>query len=37
MLSSIVFLVIGAFIGWHFPQPTWAAAFGDKIKGLFKK
>jgi polyferredoxin len=37
MLSSIIFLAIGAFIGWSFPQPAWAAALEEKFKSLFKK
>lgn len=24
MLTAIVFLILGAFIGWAVPQPAWA-------------
>jgi len=37
MIESIILILIGAFIGWHFPQPSWAVALEDKVKGLFKK
>ena len=37
MLSSIILLAIGAFIGWNFPQPDFAKAIQAKILDLFRK
>jgi len=37
MLESLLFLVIGAFIGWNFPQPEFAKNLQEKIKGFFNK
>lgn len=37
MLESLILLLIGAFIGWTFPQPEWAKLLQDKILVLFKK
>jgi hypothetical protein len=37
MIESLVLLLIGAFIGWHFPQPKWAVSLETKIKSLFAK
>lgn len=34
MLEAIIWLVVGAFIGWHFPEPQWAKDIKSKI---FKK
>lgn len=34
-MSSIFWLVVGAFIGWHVPQPTWASGISEKLKALF--
>lgn len=36
MLSEIIFLLIGAFIGWNFPQPTWAKKVQAKIVAWWK-
>jgi len=33
MLGLFAGLIIGVFIGWHFPQPTWVKDLVDKIKG----
>jgi hypothetical protein len=37
MIESIILVLVGAFIGWHFPQPDWAKTLEAKIKGLFNK
>jgi hypothetical protein len=38
---SLLWLVLGAFIGWSFPQPLWARVIQAKaiemFKGLFSK
>lgn len=33
---SLLWLVIGLFIGWNFPQPQFAKDMQEKIKGMFK-
>lgn len=37
MLESLILVLIGAFIGWHFKQPSWAISLEEKIKSVFKK
>jgi hypothetical protein len=44
MTNNILLVLIGAFIGWNLPQPTWAkwiqakvCAIGSKIKAKFNK
>jgi len=36
MLETIFWIVVGAFIGWHVPQPAWAQTIKDKVVGLIK-
>jgi hypothetical protein len=36
MLSALFWLVVGALIGWNFPQPEFAKNFQDKLNSLFK-
>jgi len=35
MLETIFWILIGAFVGWHFPQPAWAKTIEDKVRSLF--
>lgn len=37
MLETLFWVLIGAFVGWHFPQPAWAKKLEEKVKGLFVK
>lgn len=37
MIEAIIWLVVGAFIGWHFPEPQWAKNAKLKITSIFKK
>ena len=38
MFNLLVGLGVGIFLGWVvIPQPAWAQALYDKIKGLFKR
>jgi hypothetical protein len=37
MLETIFWLLVGAFIGWNFPQPDYAKSIQAKILGFFKK
>jgi len=36
MLEALFWLVVGAFVGWHVPQPVWAVTVSDKLKSLFE-
>lgn len=36
-MTTILTFIIGAFIGWNFPQPDFAKAIQAKILDLFKK
>lgn len=33
MLTDILFLVVGAFIGWGVPQPSWAKRISAWAEG----
>jgi hypothetical protein len=37
MLEAIIWILVGAFIGWHLPEPTWAKVVKAKILGIFNK
>ena len=37
MLDTILWIAVGAFIGWNFPQPEWAKVVQAKIKNLISK
>lgn len=37
MLETLFWVLIGAFLGWHFPQPQWAKTLEAKVKGMFTK
>lgn len=32
MLESVLLIVFGVIIGWHFPQPTWVTNLKNKLK-----
>jgi hypothetical protein len=36
-MTTIITFIIGAFIGWNFPQPDFAKTIQSKILDLFKK
>lgn len=36
MLETLFLLLVGAFIGWHFPEPAWAKVIRDKILSVVK-
>lgn len=37
MLDTIILLLVGAFIGWHFPEPSWAKIIKAKVMGMISK
>ena len=37
MLDILLWVAVGAFIGWNFPQPEFAKAIQAKILGMFRK
>ena len=37
MLDILLWIAVGAFVGWNFPQPFWAKWFQDKVMSFFKK
>jgi hypothetical protein len=37
MLETLLYLLIGAFIGWNIPQPEFAKNLQAKVIALFKK
>lgn len=36
-LKASIFMLIGALIAWHFPQPFWAKIISAKVKELYEK
>jgi hypothetical protein len=37
MLDILLWIAVGAFIGWNFPQPFWAVWVQEKIKDWLNK
>lgn len=37
MLEALVYIIIGAFIGWNLPQPEWAKSIQTKIISYIKR
>jgi hypothetical protein len=37
MLETLFWIVVGALIGWNFPQPDFAKTIQAKLVDLFKK
>ena len=37
MIETIIWLAVGAFIGWNFPQPQFAKNLQTKLLSLFSK
>jgi hypothetical protein len=31
MIEAIIYILIGAFIGWNLPQPVWAKNVQEKV------
>lgn len=37
MIEAIIYILIGAFIGWNLQQPSWAKNIQAKIISYIKK
>ena len=37
MLDTLFWILVGAFVGWHFPQPGWAKLLEEVVKNKLKK
>jgi hypothetical protein len=37
MFDTLLWIAVGAFIGWNFPQPFWAKMIQEKIQSAFSK
>jgi len=37
MMETVFWILVGAFIGWNFPQPGWARAVQSKIIDFFSR
>jgi hypothetical protein len=37
MLDTLLWIALGAFIGWNFPQPFWAKYIQEKVTSFFRK
>ena len=37
MLDTLFWILVGAFIGWHVPEPFWAKIVKAKILSMFSK
>jgi len=36
MFETLLWIAVGAFVGWNFPQPDFAKNIQAKLSGLFK-
>ena len=36
MIEAVIYIFVGAFIGWNLPQPTWAKNMQTKIISYIK-
>lgn len=36
MFEVLFWILVGAFLGWHFPEPFWAKLAKEKIVKFFK-
>lgn len=37
MTDILLWVAVGAFVGWNFPQPFWAVWFQNKVKEWINK
>jgi len=37
MLDTLLWIAVGAFVGWNFPQPFWAKIIQEKIQTMIAK
>lgn len=37
MIEVAIYVLIGAFIGWNLPQPSWAKNVQDRILNIIKR
>lgn len=37
MIDIALYILLGAFIGWHFPEPSWAKAIKAKFKDFLDR
>jgi len=37
MFDILIWILIGAFIGWHFPEPFWAKVIKEKALNMINK
>jgi hypothetical protein len=36
MLDTLLWVAVGAFIGWNLPQPLWAKVIQEKLSAMLK-
>jgi hypothetical protein len=37
MFDILLYVLVGAFVGWHFPQPFWAKVLEEKVRDMLTK
>jgi hypothetical protein len=37
VLDILLWVIVGAFIGWNFPQPIWAKVMQEKLQAMITK
>jgi hypothetical protein len=37
MIEAIIYIAIGAFIGWNLPQPEWAKSLQTRVISYIKR
>jgi hypothetical protein len=37
MIEAIIYVLIGAFVGWNLPQPVWAKNVQERVVSVIRK
>jgi hypothetical protein len=37
MIEAVIYVLIGAFIGWNLPQPAWAKNVQERVVTMIRK
>jgi len=37
MIDTLFWILVGAFVGWHFPEPFWAKIIKEKVLSVVQK
>jgi hypothetical protein len=37
MIEAVIYVLIGAFIGWNLPQPSWAKYIQERVVSMIRR